>query len=376
MCEAEELFRQITAEWFRKYGSRIDPLRQADKWSDWMEERERSPEQKYRKALQLACGCSEAAVRQYVKGRIRHVTKLLSHLDRVSVQLGRKAHDRGISGGATVPADVRYVALLTQTDWREVPSVRYHWEVISSILEQADRHEITTAVHPVTESKLDERIEEIVRLHDPDAAIIIRLTPSESALDVLRDSGVATLLVHAERRDYPPPVLANVVPSHTSISEQIRNWAGSLQPPDEVVVVSMPRENTPGSVRNERIDVVCEAFNKKEPDVVVPDYSFRHALHVFQTHPKATIYVALSDEIALAIKQILTARQLHTSRRVLGFDNSHLAQPDQGNFSSIDQGLGRIGREAIERLCHFVYSGDHDWPRFEELPAEVQLQSR
>jgi len=174
----------------------------------------------------------------------------------------------------------------------------------------------------------------------------------------LRAYEVPTILVHADCLPYYswPPVLANIVPDQERIGEQLLSWLrerGFLKSgrPSrrkrraEVVVVAMPKEDTvpfSSSIRNRRIELLMSALEPFGPALVtVDDYSFRHAARVLEEHPEARVYVCLCDEIAVAIKHLLTVADREEGRIVIGFDNSELAR--QSAVPSFCQGLDTIG---------------------------------
>jgi len=231
-------------------------------------------------------------------------------------------------------------------------------------------------------------IEKILRIYYPDAVVMIRLTPSRDAIGMLKDYHTPTILVHADICEYhSPPVLANIVPDQESIrryltdEECIKQLVGSpCWPRRNVVVVTMRQEKkkkgTRGTIRNQRISLILEALRPAHPRVVeVDDYGFRHAMPVFEKYPDA-FYVCLSDQIAVGIKHILKAAgEADYEQRVLGFDNSALAQ--QEHVPSFDQGLTEIGSKVSDLLSGFFgqdLQQPRRWPKFQAANVKVRLK--
>jgi DNA-binding LacI/PurR family transcriptional regulator len=156
----------------------------------------------------------------------------------------------------------------------------------------------------------------------------------------------------------------------------------------KVVLIHMRKEDTPGSIRDERIDCLTSAL--AEPrlglqlvPVEVKDYSFRRAFEVYQKHLNeklwpAQFYVCLSNELALGIRGLLLAtipksESVSWNRRIIGFDNR--LTPDEG-IVSFDQHLDRIGPEVMGVLDEFFErqaGAPSQWPTFEVRGIPVSL---
>jgi DNA-binding LacI/PurR family transcriptional regulator len=394
---------EISEAWFRAHGlGGVDPIHAAAEWWSWLDARSRSQEARLRKALELASGLSEAAIRHYRAGRAYKLgSRMLQELDALARLLGRTAPPRarreGVEAGRC--RGQRQVALLTPL--ADLPSQSYHLEVIRGIVAGTSRHALATALHAVEPDELEPALAGLLRASRPDAVVLLRLTPDPGALDLLARRRVPAVLVHADRYRYPsPPVLAHVIPAQEPIARAIEDWARRIvEPPRRrqrsprieggVVVVAMPRERPGGhlepisgidpSLRNRRIDLVLEGLRDFQPAVAfVADYSFRHAPAVLAAHPDASAFVCLGDELAVALKHLLAATGRDWRDRVLGFDDSRLAQAEQ--ISSFGQQLERIGAVVADRIGERLRSASGDctapWPEFVEVATDVYLVSR
>jgi len=210
------------------------------------------------------------------------------------------------------------------------------------------------------------------------------LTPDEDSLTRL--SNIPVVLVHADRRVYHRPVIANIVPNQERITTDLKRWldlahrdprSRALGRKRPVVLVTLPEEGSAGSIRNERIRCVRDAIaTSKRAIEFVDDFSFRHALKVFRAHPDA-IFVCLSDEMAVAIEHLIVAGSGDPSNRVVGFDNSDLARLE--DIPSFDQHLQECAHQAWHMLYNAVvmHNLEQNWPDFvqkELLPTQLVVR--
>jgi len=398
---AESSFPLLTKKWFTRHGSIPDGAAAYEQWRHWLRKYPgRSDETKHRKALELASGLSATAISLYFNGKAARLGDVTRHrLDSLSRDLGRTPpdvktrHKRG-----PVTRRLKQVALMTELVG--IPSPSFHMEVLRGFMRKA-ANSFAVALHEVTRANLSSDVGRVVRTFRPDAVIMVRLTPDAESLEELRQELIPTVLIHAARYDYPvPPVLANIVPGQETILEDLKAWASRLRKGNaslgrseyenrsDVIVVTIqdekPRQDfqakrkVPG-IRNERIKLILKALREFAPKRhVVPDYTFRHALQVFEAYPRAQAYVCLSDEIAVGLKHLVTASGREPRPWVVGFDDSQLAREER--ITSFGQHLDEVGGRAVEQLVRWFErnpSAVVTWPeKFEEVPTDIQLVLR
>jgi DNA-binding LacI/PurR family transcriptional regulator len=363
-------FAELSEEWFRNHGSISDPTAAAEEWRRWLTTR-RSDEAKYRKVLELGSGRSIAAICYYCNGRGRKLSdKTWTLLDRMTRALGRVPPEKK-QNHKSGPHEQgpRRIALLSELS--DIPSPSFHFEVIRSVVRGTSRARVVypyeTSIHELPRSGLSVSLGRILRVYQPDAVVMVRLSPDPESLEILAEDSIPTILVHANRYKYPTkPVLTNIVPDQGKIPDLLRLWANQhiVKPgpqSGDVVVVAMAREEEErwfepldgagGSIRNERIDLVMSALDDHAPVLhTVKDYTARRALDVFEKHPGARAYVCLSDEIAVALRHLrrAAARKRKDRCEIIGFDDSQLAREE--GITSIGQSLHVIGERAAGKF--------------------------
>ncbi len=395
------IFENLSQEWFSA-NCTGDPLIAFTQWQEWLTKNPKKRYQtKYRKALQLLSGLHESSIRHYLSGRTHKLGKeTLTLLDQISASLGVDAPERPKRRHAIVSHRLKRIALLAE--FSDIPSLSYHFEVIRHVILHTFPHHYTVSLHQVSSHQLSQAVTTLLRVSRPDAIVMLRITPDADSLHILERAAVPVLLIHADRFTYPPPVLGNIVPLQERIKVSLKNWVSGLpgsKPQSKIVVVSMQPEHVPPrnfpraesrvydpkrldttSIRNERILNILEAvesFNVIQ--VHVDDYSFRHALTVYQHHHDALAFICLSDQIAIALKHLLIATEKATAHRIIGFDDSKIAQ--QENITSFGQKFDEIGEVLAERLVRWFgeWSQRNDsslaleWPEFQEIPVEIHL---
>jgi DNA-binding LacI/PurR family transcriptional regulator len=216
---------------------------------------------------------------------------------------------------------------------------------------------------------------------------MLRLTPTREVLEALRRARLPTVLIHSNRLQFDPPIIGNVVPDQRAIGDQLAMWLRGLKHArgrsrkPRVVVVAMPKERDAdefprsdavqqASIRNDRIERVCAVLGKTEPDVTVEDYSFRHAFRVVSDFPSAEAYICFSDQLAVGIKHVLLAQGQDVEHRIVGFDNSRVAESE--NVSSFAQRLEDVGDAAVSLLLRQFRSREPVGP-FEEVELKMDL---
>jgi DNA-binding LacI/PurR family transcriptional regulator len=187
-------------------------------------------------------------------------------------------------------------------------------------------------------------------------------------------------VVHGSLREYPPPVLGHVFPDQSGLAKAVERWARKLRPADaashEVAVVAMKREGGGvTSIRNQRIDSIhagIRAAGLRTCPLEVTDYSAANADGVLRKCPHALGYICLSDEVAVGVKYLLTAKGRSTADNVIGFDQSPLAR--RCGILSFNQSLEKIGEATWSLFLDLFRREDNDpWPPFRPVPVPLVL---
>jgi len=396
-------FPELTAEWFVKYSSgRGDPQQAFEDWTRFIaSHRQPSNEAKFRKALELAVGVTAGAVNHYLfrqrnpfPSKERNLGPRTNRdLDIVSEALGRKPDVPASISVVAPQRGIRRIALLAEL--AGVPSPRFHLTVLAGIVRAGERNRnFSVALHEVRQSEpdLDGHVARIVRNGLPHGVVWFRLTPDALCLKAISaySATLPVVLVHASTLKYPPPVIAHVVPRQEPIRSGVEMWARSLpELPNKrnaVVIAAMrpdapqvsPFEpwgpSVPVSIREERVALIMSGIAASGLDPVlepVEDYSASQAYDLLQRHRDARGYVCLSDEIAVAVKQLLTAQGEDSQHRILGFDGSELAQ--RHRIPSFNQWLTDLGEKVIEPFETWFRHPPAHWPPCRELGVESSL---
>jgi len=389
-------FPKMDKAWFLEHGSSIPAiaLKQYTRWRNTKMGRNLSPtsvEALRRNLIQMlicAVGVKYTTADIYLRGedysfrkqgrtRTRFSSRTLTLLNDVTSALGYPVpdwsphtEDRPWSG-----------RLAIFTELSSLPSQRYHFDLIRAIAHEARNNHCLCSVHEVTRDEPARDISQVMCLFDPDAAVLLRITPNQECLDAL--GSTPTILVHADRRpglyEYPP-IACNIVPNQRPIKSCLKEFIDDPDTqkyikPRTAVVCSVDREGTEGSIRDVRIGLVLMALEELHvtpTHCIVPDYSFSHAVRVFQAFPDTDLYVCLSDQLAVGIKHCLMASGREYKRRVVGWDNSRqYAQAE--NITSFDQGLEEIAGTVFEKLIEIVRK-ERRAIGFRELGITVRLQ--
>jgi hypothetical protein len=185
-------------------------------------------------------------------------------------------------------------------------------------------------------------------------------------------------------KDYAAPVIGHVFPDQSTLRQETQSWAESLSAevaPDAAdrvaVVVAMPREGDPQSLRDGRIDaILCGlvAAGLSPQLEEVPDYSAGNAATIVAKWPAAHCHVCLSDEIAVSLAQLLAARGRPSNERVLGFDGSGIV--GHAAIPSFYQSIDAIGDAVWGLFESFFRRPDHRrWSGFETRPVPLKLMN-
>lgn len=359
----------------------------------WEQTRHRTDAAKLRDLLRICSGLSLASARNYLAEKTKALKpEHLDLLDWVSVTLGQHPRNPNRSAPSGSSRGQKNIALITQL---AVPSETYHFNLVRGLVREARAHHFTLSVHEADPRDLTRSLARIKAMTHPDAFIFVRLTPKTEDTNLLRQRGEPLVLVHADRYNYPAPVLANIVPDQDKITTDLTHWLRESwcgrnttvkrRGGKSAVVITMRRERTASnfleaskqvipSVRNERIDCVLAALTHMNPLVrEVDNYMFNQALSVYQEHPDAPLYVCLSDQLAVGIKHLLIAAGKPWQHRVLGFDGSDLARVER--IPSFSQDLDHVCRTAVDVLAtHFTANKPKTTPRFSEVKIPVRLQ--
>jgi hypothetical protein len=187
-------------------------------------------------------------------------------------------------------------------------------------------------------------------------------------------------------------VLCNIYPNQEKINKNLRDWTKKI--PSKrgitggIIIVAMESEDDkslkgfvvmsrPISIRTDRIERIQDSIGDLHPDLmVVEDYSFRQAFNVYKTHPNASAYICFSDQIAVALKHILELKKKNKSQKVLGFDDSWIAQVEK--VSSFGQKLDEIGSIVTKHLDQWFSPSlePTPWPNFMEEMLDVYFVDR
>lgn len=386
---------ELDERWFKRHGTAADPAQAARQWAEWLKASpSRRDTARFRKALELAVGVSRSSVDHYLSSErwYKLGDDTLEALDAVARALGRGPElVRGKASlqvtRTTRPArGARRVAILANL--AQFTSPRFRLDVIRGIILEGARYNFSVSLYelPLIEPDMSETIGQIVRNLNPHGLIWFQLTPSGQAL--AQSAAVPSVVVHGARQDYRSPVIGHVLPLQNAIPRDVAMWARGLtqliahrgprgRTRPKVAVAHMRREELPEgleSIRNERIELIVAGLHDAGCTAVcieVDDYSASNAWHVIQSCPDAHGYVCLSDEIAVGLKHLLWARGEKAAYRVLGFDNSSLAE--RHGVSSISQHIDDIGRKVCNLLDACLRTGETG---FREVPCVVSLMSR
>jgi hypothetical protein len=200
------------------------------------------------------------------------------------------------------------------------------------------------------------------------------------------------VVIHGDRLQYPDPVVAHVLPVHDDIGTTVERWARHAFPTRttdvKVVIAAMPSDEQrpdypamPGrgrtSLRQERIEKVSDGLKKAGVTGIVhyvPNYMAGEAYDLLQRHGDAAGFVCLSDELAVAMRQLLMAHRSDAVRPILGFDGSELAR--RHGIASLNQHIPRIGTYAVTAITsavRYLRENDGRLPGFHEVGIPVEL---
>ena len=304
----EDWRKLITECWFRDVGAKADPVTAARNWDVFTEKllgKRQLPglplstaERSRRYLLAVVTGVDEATVRNYLKNNHKLSDSTRLHLQIVDEKLGFTPVGDAVSSEPVTHRKRGIHRIALATELTNLPSTNFHQNVIRSILIAANQRNFSLMIHEVHRATLTKDVRRLVLTHECDGLILIRLTPDDALCSFLAEQYTPVVAVHADVENYSsPPVLANISPVQTNLGALVRDHvvkclSGVNQP--KVVIVHMPFEDEPGSIRDERIRVIKEALSSPELSfnlslVEVSDYGFNRAFEVFSRHPEARL---------------------------------------------------------------------------------------
>lgn len=419
---------RVTATWFRDRGA-PDGDKAFAEYSEWLAKHPQPRESSERRViLRLASGLADSSIGHYMAPGRRHKLseKTRRHLAEILRELGQEPDDLPVGPLRYSGHGPRRLALIAE--FTHAPSTPYIFAVTRSVAAEAARRNVWCSLHDLAGRPFEDVLAGVIASARPNALALLRLTPSDRILAMLARADLPTALIHADRGDYPYPIVVNVIPDHKYTASNVAQWCRGVRdretgqqvrgistsrkrlvsdrgwPSDgPIVLITMPYERSSSapteptctnpcrvelvppesqlrrSVRNERILKFRTGISERENSfehVVVPDYAFRHAAWIVREFAdSARGYICLSDEIALGVRLLLEGRGRDCQGRVLGYDDSWLASVE--NLSSFDQGLGRIGDAVLEHIFAETRATSASLPQFgTESLIEVTLKSR
>jgi DNA-binding LacI/PurR family transcriptional regulator len=400
-AEAREWRAKIGRNWFLDVCANVDdPAAAYSKWDAWISALAEHPSRPGPQVpietrvrgylLGAATGICAASVRNYLRGTEKELGETLrEELRRIDHVLGFGSSVGRVDSKAIrlKRRGIRRIGVMTE--FKDLPSLRYHQNVIRSLLDGTRDRNVSLAMHEVSRSNVSESVMRFVRIHKYDGLIFIRLTPDQDLCAFLAEQQVPVVTIHADMRTYlSPPVLSNIHPLQKGIETLLRGHLAEClrsKSAPRVVLIHMPKEGTEGSIRDERIAYVERALNSPHLGAevitqVVEDYGFRRAIEVYEKHSDADFFACLSDELAVALKHLLQAtakrrRKDDWKHKIIGFDNS--LAPQEG-ITSFNQHIEQIGLEVMRVFDQFFDldpKEPSEWPPFEPRGIPVSLST-
>lgn len=392
----ERRFPSLDAEWFRKIHA---PAGAIAKWADFFDEGH-DDSALFRHVLACCSGKAPATVAAWLRWKRDPDAYDDQHIgEETKERLARIA--AALNWSPPPPLKIwkslsRRIVLFT--DLSSVANPRFHLEVLESILMAAGSSDTKSyvavqSIRPREPGNTQVVGQALVRI-DPDAAIWFRLTPSRAELEVIRRHPkiVPVVVIHGDRLQYPDPVVSHVVPVHDHVAAAVESWARRVfpawntgakvaigaMPPDTQVPEYPPVANqVRASLRQERVEKVTEGLYKAGLEPVlhyVPNYTAGEAYDFLQRYRDAAGFVCLSDELAVAVNQLLLASDRERPRPILGFDGSDLAR--RHGIESLNQHVPQIGTRAVRAVASavkYLRENDGRLPGFHEAGIPVEL---
>lgn len=380
---------EVGEQWFIENSFVNDTVVAWDLWRKWLA-KARNPDEwaSAMKLLEYAGGVSRASVQLYMSATDWEQLgdETLWNLDYLAHVLGITipTRERRRRPKRANPRGARRILLMFNLD--SVPSPRFLVEVLRSLVRGARARHISLSIQGVTGTDPPASVlARALRLGRHEGVIWLRMTPDEESLEVLNfGNRTCAVVVHGTVKDYKSPIIGHVFPDQSNLESDTREWAksaladaGCQSVQATAVVAAMPREGETGSLRDARIDAILAGLRAAGYSSThyeeVPDYSAGNAAAVLSRWPAAQCYVCLSDEIAVAMVQLLKAHGRSRCAAVLGFDGSRIAGPRIPSFS---QSLEAIGDAVWGLFDGFFRRPDSDrWPDFEPRPVALKLMA-
>lgn len=404
----QEIFPALSEEWFREHGVK-DPKISAEEFQNWIKEKGISL-RPYNsvdhntyivEVCRVATGLSKTTIRQYFAGQdadenwnrqfkistLRALNHLLEQLQLEHSQCPQISPNWDKTTLTTRGLSTKRVTILTEFEPSVIPSLLFHSRMISGILKSDAKHLFSTSIHIVSNVNFEKSLAQVIRVNSTDALILVRpIGLSQKIIERLKRNLIPTVLVHANRRKNfysSPSIIANFVPDQRNLSNDLKNWIvkhHNLKDLNKVIIVSIPKEKTPGSIRDDRLEKFYKALEQlglNYKHIFLTNYSFENAFEVFKQEPEANLYITLSEQIGATLKYLLIAKGRYKPKSIIGFDNSQIAQ--KANLNTFEQNIELIG-EKISDLISDFFSKESieptDWPAFREIKVPVTLVDR
>ncbi len=369
----------ITLKWFEIYAT-IDSNTAFKNWCDFLASTSKRPltdDSYHRKVLQIATGKTEGSPRHYLNKDdcYKLSEKLAQTFDWITLAMGKELPEHRKNKKYSVYRDKKHIALMSELN--EMPSLHYHMELIRGLSSAADKRRLNLTMHNISGNNMAEVFESVIHSFSPSGFVLIRLAPDESLTQILGDAEIPTVLINADNRDYDFPVTGNILLHYNEkVESDLRHWIQNI--PDMpsrnsqkiVVAIMCPKD----SHRRDLLAFLQEVLKSegRQPEIYfVHDYAARNAFDLWKTHPDAGAYICMSDTLAVGMKHLLLASGQSAEHRVIGFDDSNLAQ--QEGISSFGQNLSKIGEIAVDALYQEF---QHDQRQFSKIKSELYLTLR
>ena len=365
-----ELLYNLDVGWFQSAGAEA-PEEKATEYQNWLKENKpRSPNTLIKKSMSLATGKSESAIGFYLSKTKNQINKLseetLDILDGIYKTLGREPRERESTSKSKLSSP-RRIIIFTELADADIPSPIYHLKIIQAIIKSAkgDKN-IHCSLYEANQNSLDQKmISTVLREYHPDGVVFIRIDPSEDILRILKNKKKPVVLIHSDGNHYSAPILANIIPKQNAIPKLVgmlsRNFKELPSTDKEsiksnkVVVVHMD-QGEGNTIRSERIELIKKGIELGGcifKPFAVENYRFYQAYKVYEEYkdnPEVIGYFCLSDEIAVALKQLMLAGDKKAPEdRIIGFDGLETAKNE--NINSFSQNFHEIGEKVIKRFA-------------------------
>lgn len=381
MKSPNQLLALITTKWFANNGI-VDPELAFQRWKAWITEkpsRKSNFQVMLNKVLELATDLSDTSVRFY-----RHKNPTMRKkigernaqiLDSMMIALDQPLPERTRK---VIQNQNNHIAILT--DFSNLPSLYYHRIVIAGIMGAAEQHNYMVTIHEISSQGLDKTIHKVVLAYRPSGFIIIRHAPQKKALAYLKNESIPTMLINANRGSYQYPLVGNIIsllqgPKNPELELELRAWLRAVplkkkkSTDRKVVLAHMPTKDQHRGRRVNFISWVAQSESFQVIPYELQNYRAYNSFHIWDKHRDVDAYILLSDQLGIAMIQILRAAGQRYKQRVLGFDDSPISKKEK--IASFNQSLCSVGSMAVERLLEVLRGKDQ---RYREIEIKVRLR--